>query len=46
MRKFTKLNIKSFEFPKSTRNYKKNNAWNIRRMVNDSFAPANQRIIL
>ena len=28
--KFTKTKIKSFECPKSIRNYKKNNAWNIR----------------
>ena len=40
-----KTKIKSFECPKSIRNYKKNNAWNIRHLVNDSFVPANQRII-
>ena len=33
--------------PKSIRNYeKKNNAWNIRRLVDDSFVPLTQRIIL
>ena len=41
--KFTKIKIKSFECPKPISNYKKNNAWNIRRLVNDSFVPANQR---
>ena len=34
----TKIKIKSFECPKSIRNYeKKNNAWNIRRLVDESF---------
>ena len=28
------------------RNYEKKNTWNIRRMVNESFGPATQRIIL
>ena len=28
------------------RNYEKNNAWNIRRLVDESFIPATQRIIL
>ena len=37
---------KSFEYSKSIRNYKKNNAWNIRRLVDESFVPANQPIIL
>ena len=41
--KFTKIKIKSFECPKSIRNDKKNNAWNIRRLVNESFVPATQR---
>ena len=36
------MKIKSFECPKSIRNYKKNNAWNIRRLVDKSFVPANQ----
>ena len=31
---------------KSIRNYEKNNAWKIRRLVDDSFVPATQRIIL
>ena len=44
--KFTKIKIKSFECPKSIRNYEKNNAWNIRRLVDESFVPATQRIIL
>ena len=44
--KFTKIKIKSFECPKSIRNYKKNNAWNIRRFVNESFVPANQQTSL
>ena len=39
--KFTK--IKSFECPKSIGNYKKNNAWDIRCLVDESFVPANQR---
>ena len=37
------MKIKSFECPKSIRNYKKNNAWNIRRLVDESFVQANQR---
>ena len=40
------IKIKSFEFPKSTRNYEKNDAWNIRRLVDESFVPSTQRIIL
>ena len=40
--KFTKIKIKSFECPKSMRNYKKKNAWNIRRLVEESFIPVNQ----
>ena len=31
--KFTKIKVKSFECPKFIRNYKKNNAWNIRHLV-------------
>ena len=31
--------IKSFVYPKSMRNYRKNNAWNIGRLVDDSFVP-------
>ena len=42
----TKIKIMSFECPQFIRNYKKNNAWNIERLVDDSFVPANQRIIL
>ena len=41
--KFTKIKIKSFECPKSIRNYKKNNAWNITRLVDESFVQANQQ---
>ena len=33
--KFTRIKIKSFEFPLSIRNYKKDNAWNIRCLVDD-----------
>ena len=40
---FTKIKIKSFEGPKSIRNYKKNNAWNIRRLVDSSFVQVNQQ---
>ena len=42
--KFTKIKIKSFECPKSIRNYEKNTAWNIRRLDNQSFVPSTQRI--
>ena len=37
------MKIKSFECPKSIRNYKENNAWNIRHLLEESFVPANQR---
>ena len=37
------MKIKSFECPKSIRNHEKNNSWNIRRMVNESFVPATQQ---
>ena len=37
------MKIKSFECPKSIRNYKKNNACNIRRLFKDSFVPSSQR---
>ena len=40
--KFTKIEINSFECPKSLRNYEKNNAWNIRRLVNELFVPSTQ----
>ena len=33
----------SFEGPKSTRNHKRDNAWNIRRLVNESFVPPSQQ---
>ena len=39
--KFIKIKIKNFECPKSIRNYKKNNAWNIRSLVHKSFVTAN-----
>ena len=41
-----KYKLKSFESPKSKRNYEKNSAWNIRPLVNESFNPVTQRIIL
>ena len=41
--KFTQIKIKIFECPKSIRNYKKDNAWNIRGLVNESFVQVNQR---
>ena len=41
--KFTKIKAKSFECPKSIRNYEKDNALNIRRLVDESFVPATQR---
>ena len=44
--KFTKIKIKSFVCLNSIRNYEKNNAWNIRRLVDESFVLANQLIIL
>merc|ERR1712051_984568 len=37
--KITKLKIKSFECPKSIKSIRKNNAWNIRLLVDDSFVP-------
>ena len=40
------MKIKSFECPKSIKKYEKNNAWNIRCLVDESFVPATQRIIL
>ena len=41
--KITKMKIKSFECPKSIRNYEKKNTWNVRRLVNESFVPLAQR---
>ena len=38
-----KIKIKSFECLKSIRNYEKNNAWNIRRLVTWSLGQTNQR---
>ena len=40
--KITKMKIKSFECPKSIRNYEKN-TWNVRRLVDESFVPSAQR---
>ena len=37
------MKIKSFECPKSIRNYKKNNAWNIRHLVDKSFVTVNKQ---
>ena len=34
------MKIKSFECPKSIRNCEKNNVWNIRRLVVESFVPS------
>ena len=36
------IKIKRFECFKSIRNYKRNNAWNIRGLVDQSFVPGNQ----
>ena len=44
--KITKIEIKSFECPKSINNYEKNNAWNIRQFFDESFVPSTQCIIL
>ena len=35
------MKIKSFECPKTMRNYEKKNTWNIRHLVDKSFVPAN-----
>ena len=40
---FLIIKIKSFECPKSIRNYEKKNAWNIRRLVGGSLGQTNQR---
>ena len=40
------MKIKSFECPKSIRNCKKDNAWNIRCLVDESFVQSNQRTSL
>ena len=40
--KITKIEIKSFECPKSIRNYKKN-TWNVRHLVNESFVASVQQ---
>ena len=37
-----RIKIKSFECPKSIRNYKKNNTWNSRHLVDESFLPLTQ----
>ena len=37
------MKIKSFECPKSIRNYENNNAWNIRHLVHESFVLAFQQ---
>ena len=41
--RITKIKIKSFEFPKSIKNYKKNNTRNVRHLVSESFVPSAQR---
>ena len=38
--KITKIEIKSFECLKVYKKYKKNNTWNIRLLVDDSFVPS------
>ena len=43
--KLQKMKRKSFEYPKSIRNMKKN-TWNVRRLVDESFVLATQSIIL
>ena len=40
---FTKIKTKSFECPKSIRNYEKNKSWNIRCLFDESFVPVTQR---
>ena len=40
--KITKIKLKSFEYSKSIKSLKKNNAWNIRRLVDDSFVSSSQ----
>ena len=40
---FYKNENKEFESPKSIRNYEKDNAWNIRRLVTGSFVQTNQQ---
>ena len=37
------MKIKSFECPKSIRNYEKKYTWNVRRLVDESFVPSAQR---
>ena len=39
----TKIKIKSFECPKSLKSIKKNNTWNIRLLVDDSFVPSSKQ---
>ena len=41
--KITKIKIKSFECPKSIKSMKKNNTWNIRLLVDDSFVPSSKQ---
>ena len=44
--KLQKFKKRSFDCPKSIRNYKRNNAWNIRHLVDDSFVPLSKRPII
>ena len=37
------MKIKSFECPKSIRNYEKKNTWNVRHLVNKSFVQSAQQ---
>ena len=41
--KITKLKIRSFECPKSIRNYEKKKTWNVNHLVDDSFVPSAQQ---
>ena len=40
------IKINNFECPKSIRNYEKNNAWNIRRLVGGLLGQTNKRPIV
>jgi hypothetical protein len=41
--KITKIKVKNFERPESIKSIKKNNTWNIRLLVNDSFVPSSNQ---
>ena len=44
--KITKIEIKSFECPKSIKSINKNNTWNIRLLVDDSCVPSSKQPIV